>query len=546
MFRASSPTSIEEAVNKATDENLTSENWEYILEVCDKVNDSPEDGPKDAVNALQRRLAHRSANVQLYALTVANSLAQNCGTKMHRELASRAFTQTLIRMATDRTVHASVKSRLLEVMEGLVKVFRHDPSLDIMADALVQVKTLNPRLHAPEKPQKPPIQRMQTSEDEELQMVLALSLQESTQNDEMAAKRRQEEEERQTMAAIREEPSMTSNDAAGRTAPAGTVTADPASSVNRVRALYDLTTAEPGELSFRRGDVIFVLESVYQDWWKGSLRGQVGIFPLNYVTPIKEPTPEDLQREAEEEAKVFAESASIERLLALLSSPEAAENVDSAEMENLYRTAMSIRPTLINLIDKYALRKEEMVDLNNRFTAAANKYETSLNSYIRQHHSPRIPNAPASASAPAQYPTSAPVDLLAASAKHPIAPSSSQTPFSPAIQRPYPATTEVPHPQPNQTPYTPLIQTSFPTSNQAQFSPSALDELTYSPPPLNSNPFPSGSNNTPYPMTTNNNPYYSSVPYPPSTAASTAPNGSSAAPSSAFTGYPDLSFASRR
>ncbi|KAK9320664.1 hypothetical protein V1517DRAFT_328666 [Lipomyces orientalis] len=544
MFRASSPTSIEEAVNKATDENLTSENWEYILEVCDKVNDSPEDGPRDAVSALQRRLAHRSANVQLYALTVANALAQNCGTKMHRELASRVFTQTLIRMATDRTVHASVKSRLLEVMEGLVKVFRHDPSLDIMADALVQVKTLNPRLHAPEKPQKPPIQRMQTTEDEELQMVLALSLQESKQNEEMAAKQQQDEEERQKMAVISEESSMINNDVTGRTAPAAPATADPASSVNRVRALYDLTTTEPGELSFRRGDVIFVLESVYQDWWKGSLRGQVGIFPLNYVTPIKEPTPEELQREAEEEAKVFAESASIERLLAMLSSPEAAENVDSTEMENLYRTAMSIRPALIKLIDKYALRKEEMVDLNNRFTAAANKYETSLNSYIRQHHSPRIPNAPASA--PAQYPTSTPVDLFTASAKHPIAPSSSQTPFSSARQQQYPATTEVAHPRPNQTPYTPLIQTSFPTSSQTQLSPSALDQLTYSPPPMNTNPFPSASSDGPYPMTTNNNPYYSSVPYPPSTAASTAPNGSSATPASAFTGYPDLSFASRR
>jgi signal transducing adaptor molecule len=29
---------------KATDENLTGENWEYILDVCDKVNAKPEDG----------------------------------------------------------------------------------------------------------------------------------------------------------------------------------------------------------------------------------------------------------------------------------------------------------------------------------------------------------------------------------------------------------------------------------------------------------------------------------------------------------------------
>ncbi|KAK9238408.1 hypothetical protein V1525DRAFT_400976 [Lipomyces kononenkoae] len=542
MFRSSSPSTIEEAIIKATDENLTSENWEYILEVCDQVNESPEDGPKDAVAALQKRLSHRSANVQLYALTLANSLAQNCGTKMHRELASRAFTQTLIRIASDRTVHASVKSRLLEVMEGLVKVFRPDPSLDIMADALVQVKTLNPRLHAPEKPQKPPLPRLQTSEDEELRMVLELSLQESKQKEEAEAKQKQEEEERQKKAAATEE-SSTSKGAPETTAEAAPVTTDPAASVNRVRALYDLTTTEPGELSFRRGDIIFVLESVYQDWWKGSLRGQIGIFPLNYVSPIKEPTPEDRQREAEEEAKVFAESAKIERLLAILSNPDATQNVDFTEMEELYKTAMAIRPTLIRLIDKYALGKEELVDLNNRFTAAANKYETSLNSYIQQYQSPRLPNI----SAAPPFATSSPVNLLATSATSPAALVSSQTPVASTRQTPYPQpSSHIPHALPDQTPFTPLIQTSLPpTTGQVPYSPTSA-QPPYSP-IANNNPFPLASSTTPYQPTTNDNPYYSTAPYPtPNPAPTEAPNGSTAAPPQAFAGYPDLSFTSRR
>jgi signal transducing adaptor molecule len=65
---------------KATDENLTTENWELILEVCDKVDAKPEEGyviiyvakvrPKDAIAAVMKRLVHRNANVQLYALTV--------------------------------------------------------------------------------------------------------------------------------------------------------------------------------------------------------------------------------------------------------------------------------------------------------------------------------------------------------------------------------------------------------------------------------------------------------------------------------------------
>ena len=69
------------ATVKATDENLTSENWELILEVCDKVDAKPEEGyvrfaggtnnrPKDAIAAVMKRLVHRNANVQLYSLTV--------------------------------------------------------------------------------------------------------------------------------------------------------------------------------------------------------------------------------------------------------------------------------------------------------------------------------------------------------------------------------------------------------------------------------------------------------------------------------------------
>jgi signal transducing adaptor molecule len=49
-----------------------------------------------------KRLAHRNANVQLYTLELANALSQNCGISMHRELASRSFTDALLRLANDR------------------------------------------------------------------------------------------------------------------------------------------------------------------------------------------------------------------------------------------------------------------------------------------------------------------------------------------------------------------------------------------------------------------------------------------------------------
>ena len=98
--------------------------------------------------------------------------------------------------------------------------------------------------------------------------------------------------------------------------PSGTT----AATVSRVRALFDFQPSEPGELQFRKGDIIAVLESVYKDWWKGSLRGQTGIFPLNYVEKLQDPTREELEREAQMEAEVFGEIRNVEKLLALLST----------------------------------------------------------------------------------------------------------------------------------------------------------------------------------------------------------------------------------
>lgn len=100
MFRATQ-NQFDEAVAKATDENLTSENWELILDVCDKVTGN-ENGGKDVVAALMKRLSNRNANVQLLALELANALSQNCGLPVHRELASKSFTDSLLRLAGDR------------------------------------------------------------------------------------------------------------------------------------------------------------------------------------------------------------------------------------------------------------------------------------------------------------------------------------------------------------------------------------------------------------------------------------------------------------
>uniref|UniRef100_A0A8C3RKU2 SH3 domain-containing YSC84-like protein 1 n=1 Tax=Chelydra serpentina TaxID=8475 RepID=A0A8C3RKU2_CHESE len=53
-----------------------------------------------------------------------------------------------------------------------------------------------------------------------------------------------------------------------------------------VTALYSFEGQQPGDLNFKTGDKIIVKTKTNSqfDWWEGSIQGQTGIFPANYVT----------------------------------------------------------------------------------------------------------------------------------------------------------------------------------------------------------------------------------------------------------------------
>ncbi|KAK7738539.1 ESCRT-0 subunit protein hse1 [Cytospora paraplurivora] len=384
MFRAAAPGPYDEAVAKATDENLTSEDWGSIMEVCDRVS-SDANGSQQAVQALIKRLAHRNANVQLYTLELANALSQNCGKPMHRELASRAFTDALLKLANDRNTHTQVKAKILERMKDWSDMFSKDADLGIMYDAYFRLKQSNPQLQPPSAPQKDSLTEVdRQKEEDELQMALKLSL--------------QEEERKKTAqqpavagpsssSAAPEEPA-TATAAPSQPVASGTT----AATVSRVRALYDFAPSEPGELEFKRGDVIAVLESVYKDWWRGSLKGKTGIFPLNYVEKLTDPTPEELQREAQMEAEVFAEIKNVEKLLTLLSTNSAPREEDNEEISKLYGQTLAIRPKLIKLIEKYSQKKDDFTQLNEKFIKARRDYEALLESSMSHPPQPSYPS----------------------------------------------------------------------------------------------------------------------------------------------------------
>ena len=256
-------------------------------------------------------------------------------------------------------------------------------------DARSGTDMLDPNLQPPQAPRKAQITDYdRRKEDEELQMALKLSVQDKGAPSSQKA----------NAAELSGQPASTSQPMSSpQPLPTGTT----AATVSRVRALFDFQPSEAGELQFRKGDVIAVLESVYKDWWKGSLRGQTGIFPLNYVEKLQDPTPDELQKEAQVEAEVFGQIKNVEKLLALLSTSGSDMSArDNEEITELYHSTLGIRPKLIELIGKYTqkkgeiqhrsrsadadLGKDDFQQLNEKFIKARRDYEALLETSMAQ------------------------------------------------------------------------------------------------------------------------------------------------------------------
>ncbi|GAA6024198.1 hypothetical protein JCM11491_001281 [Sporobolomyces phaffii] len=69
-------------------------------------------------------------------------------------------------------------------------------------------------------------------------------------------------------------------------APPATTAATPAPERGQCKAVWNYTKSQPDDLGFQQGDVIDIVEEVNNDWWKGRLHGQTGLFPSNHVERI--------------------------------------------------------------------------------------------------------------------------------------------------------------------------------------------------------------------------------------------------------------------
>ncbi|BEI85818.1 hypothetical protein CcaverHIS002_0601050 [Cutaneotrichosporon cavernicola] len=383
----------DELVDKATDENLASEDWDVNLQICDKVTEEGAPGARNAVAALVKRLAHRNPNVQIYALELANTLAQNCQRPLQQELAGKQWTMALERILNDRATVKPVRNKVLKYIKEWTQQFEGtgDPQLGLMSELYDKLRSKDYNFDEADDlvPTREDARRQ--AEEDELARVLELSKQDkggrgatgynrpggsssgvgssSAASAAAAAPFAAAPSAGPPMVAASYASGPVQTNAAphsqyrgpsahdyelmdpplgagpeyqapqsgsyaqqGYPAPAPAPVPDGPLDINkatRVRALYSFTSETVGELPFERGDMIKVLDRSFHEWWRGACNGKIGIFPATYVEPLPEPTYMELQEEAQEEARVFASLSIVDELLRSL------KDIDPARGERL-------------------------------------------------------------------------------------------------------------------------------------------------------------------------------------------------------------------
>ncbi|KAK2948397.1 hypothetical protein BLNAU_16652 [Blattamonas nauphoetae] len=69
----------------------------------------------------------------------------------------------------------------------------------------------------------------------------------------------------------------------------------------KLQAQFDFTARVANELTFKEGDIIYLIEKHESGMWKGELDGKIGLFPYNFVAEM--PSEEESQNPVEEQPK---------------------------------------------------------------------------------------------------------------------------------------------------------------------------------------------------------------------------------------------------
>ncbi|KPM03590.1 hepatocyte growth factor-regulated tyrosine kinase substrate-like protein [Sarcoptes scabiei] len=136
MFKSSAV--FDKNLEKATSLTNLESDWNSILRICDCIRQN-DIQPRQALNAIKKKLNSTNPNVQLMALQVLESCVKNCGSFFHIELATKEFMEEF-HMILKNTIDNKVKNEILRLVQCWAHAFRKEPSYKAVQDEMRLMK----------------------------------------------------------------------------------------------------------------------------------------------------------------------------------------------------------------------------------------------------------------------------------------------------------------------------------------------------------------------------------------------------------------------
>ena len=197
-----------------------------------------------------------------------------------------------------QNTHERVRTRIAGLVREWTADFSKDDSLGIMSETYEHLRDKGVQFDTAARPASPPSVSAEQLRREEAELQRAL---EESEREAREGRSRMtgggtsstgQGSSSQTYASTASSSYVAQPSPAATQPPAPQPYAAPAPThPTRARALYDFDPDpdQPGELPLRRGDVVRIIDSAYQEWWRGELRGRIGIFPVTCASRLETP-----------------------------------------------------------------------------------------------------------------------------------------------------------------------------------------------------------------------------------------------------------------